>query len=79
MPNANVINFETVIRAQMPKGNLYIPKEYLREQSGTVNLITNGTFDTDLSGWTDDSVSTFSVNANVVWSGGKALFSTTAA
>ena len=50
------IDYKTVLEALLPHGSLWRPaKTY--EASGTgAELVTNGTFDTDISGWIDASV-----------------------
>jgi len=47
------INYKTVLEALLPPGSLWRPKKTIVSEAveGT-ELITNGTFDTDLSGWT---------------------------
>ena len=42
---------DTVVRTLLPRGSLWEPKEFELEEN-PVELITNGTFDTDLAGWT---------------------------
>ena len=47
------IEYKTVLEALLPHGSLWRPKKTIQEEGEIgVELITNGTFDTDLSGWT---------------------------
>ena len=47
------IDYRTVLEALLPPGSLWEPAKTLIAQSAVgVELITNGTFDSDLSGWT---------------------------
>jgi hypothetical protein len=70
----NVIDFQTVLRAMLPKGDLYIPQEFWQELvSGSVELVQNGTFATNLDHWTDDS----ETEGYISWNSGTMLVSTT--
>jgi len=47
------IEYKTVLEALLPHGSLWRPmKTIVSEAISGIELITNGTFDTDLSGWT---------------------------
>jgi hypothetical protein len=47
------ITYKTVLEALLPPGSLWRPKKTIAAESEVgVELVTNGTFDTDLSGWT---------------------------
>jgi hypothetical protein len=50
------IQYKTVLETLLPHGSLWRPAKVLEEVTAVgVELITNGTFDTDISGWTDSS------------------------
>jgi hypothetical protein len=71
----NVVDFQTVIRAMLPKGDLYVPQEFLEELvSGSVELVTNGTFNTNIDYWINDS----EIDGSISWNSGTMLVSTSA-
>lgn len=58
------ISYKTALEALLPHGSLWRPAKLLEQQSAVgIELITNGTFDTDLSGWTDSS----GIGASIRW------------
>ncbi len=52
------------MRSLLPHGSLWVPKEFEVGETPT-ELITNGEFDSDLTGWTDSS----DVNGFGSWQG----------
>jgi hypothetical protein len=63
-----------ILTALYPKGALWEPKRFELGTAPGNDLITNGTFDTDLSGWTDYGSTGSGEQAGVYWSTGKAHF-----
>lgn len=61
-------DYRTIIEALLPHGSLWRPAKTLIQQSEIgLELITNGTFDTDLAGWTLSG----SGGAFVTWESGE--------
>lgn len=50
------IDYKTVLEALLPHGSLWRPAKTYEQSATGEELVTNGTFDTDISGWTDNSV-----------------------
>jgi hypothetical protein len=63
------LDYDILIRALFPKGAAWEPKSFEFGTQGGIELIINGTFDTDLTGWTNSSL-TFGSIAWVATSGG---------
>lgn len=50
---SNEINYKTVLEALLPHGSVWRPAKTIEAQAVVgQELITNGTFDSDISGWT---------------------------
>ncbi|MHC4316565.1 MAG: hypothetical protein ACYSW3_29330 [Planctomycetota bacterium] len=59
------IQYKTVLETLLPHGSLWRPAKVLEEVTAVgVELITNGTFDTDISGWTNSSTG---IGALIQW------------
>jgi hypothetical protein len=71
MSSNRAIDYEEVIKSVYPKGSIWKPKELVTQAGGTTNLVVNGDFATDLSGWTNQS----EAQGQVTWSSGTALLS----
>jgi hypothetical protein len=50
------IDYKTVLEALLPHGSLWRPAKSYEASATGEELVTNGTFDTDISGWIDSSV-----------------------
>lgn len=53
---------DIVARSLLPHGSLWVPKEFQVDET-PIELITNGDFDSDLTGWTDSS----EANGGTAW------------
>jgi len=63
MGDDRAIDYQDIIKAHLPKGGIWNPKSFELNVTTGVELVTNGTFTTDISGWTDSSES----NGNIAW------------